>query len=266
MLAEEIAINNRLLSALPEQELQRLRPYLERFPLKARRVLHHWNMPIEQVYFIEAGLVSVVTRADHDRVAEVWTIGSEGVAGGVVVLGADLMPYRWIVQIEGAALCMSTVHLRRLLDDLPSLRDALFRYIQVVLYQSSQISACNGSHSLLQRLARCLLSARDRIGGDELPLTHDILSHMLGVRRASVTDTVAALEEAGTVRKGRGSIRVLDGGSLEKLACDCYRSIRFQHDRLIRAAKPGANGSAVPDPGRSSSSPVSIQVGAAPDR
>lgn len=265
MLAEEISTNNRLLSALPQQDLDRLRPHLERFPLKARRILHHWNMPIEQVYFIEAGLVSVMTKADYDTAAEVWTIGSEGVAGGVVVLGTDIMPYRWIVQVEGTALCMTTVDLRRLLDDVPSLRETLLRYIQVVLHQSSQVGACNGSHSLQQRLARCLLSARDRLDEDELPLTHDMLSHMLGVRRASVTDTVAALEKAGAVRKGRGSIRVLNGENLEKLACDCYRSMRFQRDRLTRGSKLGSNGSAVGGVNRMSGHWPSIQAAAAPE-
>lgn len=244
MLAQDISINNRLLSALPQQDLDRVRPYVEPIPLKARRVLHHWNMPIEQVYFLETGLVSVVTRADHDTAVEVWMIGSEGVAGGLVVLGGTVTPYRWIVQVEGTALCMSTAHLRRFLDDLPSLREALLRYVQVILHQSSQIGACNGSHSLQQRLARCLLLARDRLGEDELPLTHDMLSHMLGVRRASITDTVASLEGAGAVRKGRGCIRVLDSESLEKLACDCYRSIRLQHDRLVRGFGIGSTGSA----------------------
>lgn len=214
MVPDDFPIANKLLNSLPAQDLARLRPYLTRVPLKARRVLHHWSMPIEQVYFVEAGLVSVVARVDREHDVEVWIIGCEGFAGVPAILGAGTPPHRRVVQVDGHALCMTVTDLHQLMDRLPAFRDMLLRYVQAVLSQTSQVGACNGSHSLEHRLARWLLMARDRLS-EELPLTHEMLSRMLGVRRASVTETVTTLEEIGALRKHRGSIHVVDGEKLE---------------------------------------------------
>jgi CRP-like cAMP-binding protein len=134
-------------------------------------------------------------------------------------------------------LRVATPQLRRLMQDVAPLRDILLRYVQVVLLQASQVGACNAHHALQQRLARWLLSARDALEASDLMLTHRVLSRLLGVRRASVTDSLGALEDAGAIVNTRGHIRIVDVERLRAQSCDCHRIISAEYRRLLGGAR-----------------------------
>jgi CRP-like cAMP-binding protein len=229
---------NRLLQVLAPADWEDMRGAFEAVELKPRQILHHWDMPMDQIYFIERGLVSVWARlGDHDAV-EVWLVGSEGMTGIPVILGGDFAPmHRRVVQVDGRALRVATPQLRRLMQDVAPLRDILLRYVQVVLLQASQVGACNAHHALQQRLARWLLSARDALEASDLMLTHRVLSRLLGVRRASVTDSLGALEDAGAIVNTRGHIRIVDVERLRAQSCDCHRIISAEYRRLLGGAR-----------------------------
>lgn len=228
---------NRLLQALPPEDLAWLSPFVQRVPLKARQTLHHWNLPIEHVYFIEGGLVSVIAKVDTDKAVEVWLVGNEGLIGLPAALGDTDAPslHRRMVQVSGSALRIKASHLRAVMEQSQSLRDLIMRYTQVVLFQASQSGACNSCHSIEQRLSRWLLTAHDRLGEPDLPLTHEILARLLCVRRPGITQTINAFETARAIGKARGRIKILDRDALEASTCNCYRMIRAEYARLIRA-------------------------------
>ncbi len=225
---------NKLLRALPPEDFFHIRPLLEGSPLKQRRILHHSKLPIEHVYFVEEGLVSVVAdTTDRTHGVGAWLIGSEGIAGVPVILGAETSPHKRMVQVEGDALRMRTADLRQAMEEMPSLRGVLLRYVNSLLVQASQSSACHAQHRVQQRLACWLLMARDRLDRDDLPLTHEIIAHVLGTRRASVTEKLAELEGVGAVAAERRHIRVLDRPKLEALSCGCYRILRGSYDCVL---------------------------------
>jgi len=202
--------------------------------LKPRQILHHWDMPMEQVYFVEQGLVSVPARMSRGGPVEVWLIGQEGMTGIPVVLGGDLAPmHRRVVLVGGAGLRIPARRLRELMGEVAPFQDILLRYVQVVLMQTSQVGACNAHHSLQERLARWLLTAADGLASTEVPLTHRVLSRLLGVRRASVTDCLGALEAAGAITTARGRIRISDVEQLKAKSCDCSRAIAAEYRRLL---------------------------------
>lgn len=217
---------NSLLRSLPRDDLDRLRPFLERVPLVPRRVLQHGGLPIEHIYFIEDGLVSVFANAEERNGVEVWLIGREGVVGSPAVLGRKVTPLRYVVQIGGDAFRISVEDLTQLMADMPSLRAALLDYLHTALVQSSQSAACGLKHAFPQRLARWLLTAQDRCTRDDLPITHELLARILGVRRATVSEAVNAFEQRGLLDRLRGLIRIRDRDGLEKSACRCYRVTR----------------------------------------
>ena len=225
--------HNKLLRSLPPEELSRLQHRLEWVLLKPRRVLHHARITIDHVYFVESGLVSVVANTDEENHGvEAWLIGYEGMVGIPVVLGMPSSPHRRMVQAEGSALRMKTPDLRQLMDDLPYFRSALLRYVGSVLVQAGQVGACNARHSLPERLARWLLMTRDRLDGNDLPLTHDVIAKMLGARRASVTEVVHTLVKSEAIAAERGLLRVLDRDKLEHLSCPCYPVLKAEFKRL----------------------------------
>lgn len=232
-----MGLRNQLLSTLSFQDLNRIQPYLEEVPLIRKRVLHYPKLPIEHVYFVEDGLISIVANTDGENDSvEAWLIGHEGLAGVPVVLGANTSPHKRVVQVEGMALRMSAEDLRWAMDEMPDFRRLLLLYINSILVQVGQLAACNMKHTIQQRLARWLLMAHDRLGRDDLPLTHAIISKLLGVRRSSVTEKLAEFEAAQSIQCLRGHIRVLDRPQLEALACVCHRVIRSGHTAEVLSA------------------------------
>jgi CRP-like cAMP-binding protein len=164
---------------------------------------------------------------------EVGNIGREGLAGVSAALGVLTTPHKHLVQAEGAALRMDAVALARECEKDGPLRRVLVRYHTYFLFQVSQAGACNGIHSVHQRCCRWLLMSHDRIGSDDLPLTHEFLATMLGVRRVSVTLVLHPLQELGLIRTARGRITVRDRKGLEVATCECYQLVRDEYDRLM---------------------------------
>jgi len=228
---------NRLLMGLDAASLERMAPLLERVPLRPRLVLVEPHVPVRDVFFIESGTASVVSRLKPDRGLEVSMIGCMGVAGLPAVLGTVTSPFRCLVQIPGTALRMSARDLRRSMDELPAVRQRLMNYVQARMIQQAQITVCNATHLVSQRVARWLLMGLDRLEGDTLPVTHGLLGRMLGVRRAGVSMALQELERDGTIERGRGCIRIVDRAQLESAACGCYKFIGREFDRLI--CRPG---------------------------
>ncbi len=223
---------NGLLHALTPEAYDRLRPCLERVPLKRRQVLHERNLPVSHAYFIERGLVSLLARSENSSLLEVGTMGRGDFAGLPLVLGTSRTPHRCVVQVPGEAMRISAGDLAEALDEVPALRRVLLRYVQATSVQSTQLVVCSAKHTIRQRLARWLLFALDRIDGSEVALTHQFLARALGVRRAGVTTAMGRMEDAGLIARGRGRLVVLDRSRLEAEVCECYRAIRTAYGRV----------------------------------
>ncbi|MBS3650693.1 Crp/Fnr family transcriptional regulator [Pseudaminobacter sp. 19-2017] len=227
-------VKNRLLSALPAKVMNDLWPGLEPVELRKKQILHYSGGQAEYVHFIEDGLVSVSARASAGKWIEVWLIGSEGMTGVPIVLGdKDKPPFRRIVQVGGNAYRMMRADFQQVMTGHAVLRRLLLRYAEYVLLQACQAHVCDAQHPLKQRLGRWLLLARDGLGRDELPLTHQMLARLLGVRRASVSECLRFLESEATIRTGRGVIHIADPRQLQSCSCGCYGLIRSEYQRLI---------------------------------
>jgi CRP-like cAMP-binding protein len=203
-------------------------------PLIPRRVLQHARMPVQHLYFIEEGLVSVLANADEQQGVEVWLIGREGVVGSPAVLGVGASPLKHLVQVGGSALRIGVADLGQAISDMPRLRTLLLNYLHVALLESLQSAACNLRHTFPQRLARWLLTAQDRNDRPDLPVTQALLARILGVRRATVSEAITSLEREGVLERVRGEVRICDRDRLEQLSCRCYRVIRQEQDRPLR--------------------------------
>jgi CRP-like cAMP-binding protein len=227
------SVRNRLLAALPVGDFALLRHTLEPVPLEQSDVIIRANVPIEHVYFLEAGVTSIVTRTGRQRRIEIGLVGRDGFAGVPVLLGADQTPHETFMQVGGSALRMRADTFRHALEQSPALQKILLRFVQVFHLQTAQTAACNGSHSVGKRLARWLLMCHDRIDGDELPLTHEFIAVMLGVRRPGVTEALKILEAEQAIRAERRNIVVLDRRKLEETAGDGYGVPEAEYERLI---------------------------------
>lgn len=230
-------VQNKLLRLIPAEELSRVVGACERIKLVPRQVLHHYKLPMEYVYFVESGLVSVAARVSREKFVEVWLIGSEGLVGAPVLLAAKTVPlHRRTVQVAGEALRIRTRDFSNILEGLPHLRSVVERYLAAVLVQTSQSGACNSYHGIHQRLARWLLVARNALGADEMPLTHVMLAELLGVRRASVTECLEAFQKEGTISTKRGWVTVEDSVGLSRMCCDCFGLIEREYRRHLLLA------------------------------
>jgi CRP-like cAMP-binding protein len=226
-------VRNQLLALLPPDVLSRLLPRMRPTALIVRDTLMTPDAIIPSVWFVESGFVSLVTALEDGTQAEVGLVGREGMVGTPLVHGVDTAFSEAYVQADGAALQMDATEFRRALDGEPPLRSLLLRYSEAAHAQTTQTAACNGRHSLEQRLARWLLMAQDRLDGDDLPVTQEFLALMLCVYRPSITVVASTLQRAGIIRYGRGHITVLDRGALEATSCDCYMAVRRRFDRVL---------------------------------
>jgi CRP-like cAMP-binding protein len=226
-----ISVENRLLAALPSEVKARLEPNLERVSLPFQEVLYKSREPIDQVYFPNNAVISVLTILKDRTPAEVGLVGNEGMVGLPVFLGVETTPLKAIVQIPGEAMRMKTDVFKDLVNQGDLLHDLLC-YTHVLMLQISQSAACNPRHSVEERCCRWLLMIRDRVHSDQFPLTQEFLSRMLGVRRASVTVVAGRLQKAGLIRYSRGKITILDRQGLEAVSCECYRLVKDEEDHL----------------------------------
>ena len=224
---------NRLLLALPPEVLSDLWPRLRRVALPLRQTLARPGTPIDSVYFVESGWVSMVAGTEEGGSAEVGLVGREGMIGASLIGGVDSCFVETYVQADATALSMEATAFRHEVEKHPELRGLLFRYNEAMHAQSMQTAACNGRHVLQQRFARWLLMAHDRAEGDVLPLTQEFLALMLCVRRSTVSETAVPLQKARAIRYSRGHITVLDRGRLEDVACDCYTAVQNRFKELL---------------------------------
>jgi CRP-like cAMP-binding protein len=195
-----------------------------------RQVIYQAGTTIEHVYFIEQGLASVLVTMSDGNTIEVRMVGREGLTGLSYILGAEKVLYETIVQVPGSALRMSAALFRAEFDRREELRRIVLRFVNAALAITSQTAACNRMHSIEQRCARWLLMASDRIGSNTLPMTHEFLSKMLGVRRAGVSAAASALQRSGIIRYQRGRVTIVDPAALQASACECYHLDREQFD------------------------------------
>jgi CRP-like cAMP-binding protein len=224
---------NRLLAALSADDLALLEPHLEDITLARRDVLEIPNKPINDVYFMETGVASVVAVNGRGERIEVGLVGCEGMSGVTVVMGNHRSPNSTYMQIAGETRRISSIALRKTLQQSPSLRTLFLHFAQVFMTQAAQTAVANGRAKLDERLARWLLMAHDRMAADDVPLTHEFLSVMLGVRRASVTVALDGFKKRGLIDTRRGGITVLDRKAIEKVAGSFYGVPEAEFRRLI---------------------------------
>ncbi len=226
-------IKNRLLSALPNSEYERLLPHLEPVSLTFKQIIYAPNEPIEYVYFPNSGIISLVNLTEDGGTVEAATVGNEGMAGIPVLLGTDRMIGQAISQIVGDAVRMKTDVFKREVTPGSPLHNLLLRYTQALMNLISQSVACNRLHSVEKRCCRWLLLCQDRVQSNQFPLTQEFLAQMLGVRRASVSVVAAILQKTGLIRYSRGRITICDRAGLEASSCECYRIVKEEFDRLL---------------------------------
>ena len=233
-LVPQFPPTNRILAAIPSEEMQRLQPHLETVPLELRQNLYETNSPVEYVYFVHHGVASMLTNMPDGTAVEIATVGPEGMVGMPIFLGAEQMPSRAFMQIPGEGVRIEAEAFRRVIKKCPTLNGLLLRYTLALMNQIAQNAACNRAHPIEERCARWLLMTHDRVNGDKsFPLTQEFLAQMLGVRRASVSVAEAMLQRAGLIRYTRGTMTVLDREGLEAAACPCYGVIRAEFERLL---------------------------------
>src|ERR1700674_4272177 len=201
-------------------------PELERIRCQRDQVLMDADSSLDHVFFPDGGVVSVVAVYADGSIIEMATVGREGCTGIQAFFGAKTSSVRLLVQIPGGAAKMSRAAFARAMESMPSFRNLMSAYVHAFLEQVLVSVACNGAHSLKQRLARWLLMMRDRSDGDALPITQSLLAEMLGVQRPTITNSARELERAGLIERGLRQVTILDRQGLVEQSCECYRLVK----------------------------------------
>jgi CRP-like cAMP-binding protein len=223
---------NHLLSALPDAEWVRWQPLLEAVELPLGQVLYESGSTLSHVYFPTTAIVSLLYVMENGASAEIAVVGNEGLVGISLFMGGESTPSRAVVQSAGRGYRLASDTIKAEFTRAPVLH-LLLRYTQALITQMSQTAVCNRHHSLDQQLCRWLLLSLDRLQGNELVMTQELIANMLGVRREGVTESALKLQHAGLIRYARGRINVLDRAGLEGRACECYAVVKKEYDRLL---------------------------------
>ena len=226
---------NHLLEALPDAERLRWEPVLEEVDLPLGRVLYESGSQLSHVYFPTTAIVSLLYVMENGSSAEIAVVGNEGIVGVSLFMGGETTPSRAVVQSAGQGLRLSAARLKAEFNLAGPVLHLLLRYTQALLTQMAQTAVCNRHHSLDQQLCRWLLLSLDRLPGNELVMTQELIANMLGVRREGVTEGALKLQRAGLISYSRGHITVLDRPGLEKRSCECYAVVKKEYDRLLPA-------------------------------
>jgi CRP-like cAMP-binding protein len=216
---------NRLLLALPASNLKRLMSQLELVPCERGRVLLDADSTLDDVFFPDSGVVSVVALYEDGSIIEMATIGREGCTGFQAIFGDKESSVRFLVQLPGSAARMSRNAFLRAMKAMPAFRNLMLAYVQAFMEQVLVSGACNGAHSVKQRLARWLLMMDDRTDDNLLRITQTLLAEMLGVQRPTITNAVREFEKAGLIAPGQRQIAVLDRQGLLQVSCECYQMV-----------------------------------------
>jgi CRP-like cAMP-binding protein len=218
--------HNRLLLALPARNLRQLSPELEYLVCEREQILLDADSSLDEIFFPDSGVVSVMAVYSDGGTIEMATIGREGCTAIQAVFGSKISSIRLFVQIPGTAAKISRASFARAMASMPSFRNLMYTYVQAFLEQVMVSVACNGAHSLRERLARWLLMMRDRSDQDTLPVTQNLLAEMLGVQRPTITNIARELEDAGLIERGRRQLTILDRPGLEQASCECCHLVR----------------------------------------
>jgi CRP-like cAMP-binding protein len=225
---------NQLLNALPRELHEKLSPHLMLVTLERGRRIHEPNEPITEVYFPLDCALSITITMLNGNTAETGIIGRRDLLGVNAFMGGrETTQTTYIVQVAGRAMRLDARVLLDEFDRNKEMRDVMLRYTQAFIAQISQTTGCNSLHRIEQRLARWLLETHDRVESNHLKLTQEFLSQMLGVRRAGVTQIAQKLQESGLIRYQRGNVEILDLPGLEASACECFRTVKNEYDRLL---------------------------------
>jgi CRP-like cAMP-binding protein len=238
------SIHNHLIRSLPEDTFAALAKELEPGPLAARTMLVEADKPVERVWFPESGLLSVVAVSRAGARIETGLIGLDGMSFPAVMLADDRSPNEVFVQCPGEGLWIAADRLRELVETAPALKRVLLRYVHSFMIQTAHTALADGRARLDQRLARWLLMAQDRYGRPDIPLTHEVLAAMLGVRRAGVTVALNGLERMSAIRMMRGVVWIEDRSILVTIAAGWYGTPEAEYERLLGHPSPAADASA----------------------
>jgi CRP-like cAMP-binding protein len=225
-------IQNLLLAALPARDQARLREHLEPVVFKLGASLLEADEAPAYLYFPTSGIVSLLQTMENGATGELAVVGNEGVVGIALFMGGLSTPSRAIVQSAATAYRLKAEVLAREFKRGGELQRLLLRFTQCLISQMSQTAVCNRHHSIQQQLCRWLLMSLDRLPGNEVLMTQELIANMLGVRREGVTDAARSLQQAKVIRYLRGKIEVLRRGELERRACECYAVVKTEYDRL----------------------------------
>jgi CRP-like cAMP-binding protein len=228
---------NHLLDALPEEDFSRIQPMLELAEMPLGLVLYESGGHLKHVYFPTTSIVSLLYVLENGASAEIAVVGNEGVLGISLFMGGETTPSRAVVQSAGFGYRMSSKHLKAEFNRSGNMMRLLLRYTQALITQMAQTAVCNRHHTVEQQLCRWLLLSIDRLSGDELNMTQELIANMLGVRREGVTEAACKLQHAGLIQYVRGHIKVLDRPGLEERVCECYQVVKTEFDRLLPELK-----------------------------
>jgi CRP-like cAMP-binding protein len=224
---------NHLLAALPAVEWQRWQPQLERIELPLSQVLYESGGKLSHVYFPTTALVSLLYVMEDGASAEIAVVGNEGIVGISLFMGGDSTSSRAVVQSAGQGFRLKAQIMKDEFNRAGPVLHLLLRYTQALITQMAQTAVCNRHHSLDQQLCRWLLLSIDRLQGNELAMTQELIANMLGVRREGVTEAALKLQKTGLIHYARGHITVLDRSGLEERSCECYSVVKKEYARLL---------------------------------
>jgi CRP-like cAMP-binding protein len=224
---------NHLLDALPAEDYARLLPDLELIPMPLGWAVYESGDHMGHVYFPTTSIVSLLYVTESGASAEIAITGNEGLIGISLFMGGESTPSRAVVQSEGNGYRLRASILKREFALGGHLQHLALRYTQALITQMAQTAVCNRHHAVDQQLCRWLLLSLDRLPGDELRMTQELIANMLGVRREGVTQAAGDLQAAGLIHYSRGHITILDRAKLQQRVCECYQVVKTEYDRLL---------------------------------
>jgi len=226
---------NLLLAAMPSRDYQALVPSLERVEMPLGEAVYESGAPQGFVYFPTSSIVSLLYVLADGATAEIAVTGNDGLVGIALFMGGETTPSRAVVQSAGYGYRLRASVLKKEFERGGALQHLLLRYTQALITQMTQTAVCNRHHSVDQQLCRWLLLTLDRLPGNQLVMTQELIANMLGVRREGVTEAAGKLQEAGLIEYSRGKITVVDREKLETRVCECYAVVKQEYDRLLPA-------------------------------
>ncbi|MDN3923263.1 Crp/Fnr family transcriptional regulator [Roseateles violae] len=225
--------SNGLLAALPDAEWQRWLPHLESVDMPLGQVLYESGRTLSHLYFPTTAIVSLLYVLENGASAEIAVVGNEGIVGISLFMGGGSTPSRAVVQSAGQGFRLGARWVTDEFNRAGPVMHLLLRYTQALITQMAQTAVCNRHHSLDQQLCRWLLLSLDRLQGDDLVMTQELIANMLGVRREGVTEAALKLQKAGLISYARGHISVRDRPGLETRTCECYAVVKKEYERLL---------------------------------